>query len=103
MSTTIAGHALTEAQTRTLDLALDYMRKNAGDSTWGPHVSPRGDGRFVSPREIFPHANNQNTAHVRNLKRLWNAGVLRACEIEVTPQGMMRGAPLSQIAMKGTD
>lgn len=98
--TTINGHRLTEAQVHTLDLALDYMRKHSGDTAWSSNTSPAGNGRWISPREIFPHRNNQNTAHVRTLRRLWDMGILRACEIEVSkggavPFGMMRGRSIA--------
>lgn len=90
----IAGHGLSEAQVRTLNLFQDFMRHNSGDSHWSAHTSPKGDGRWVSVYEIFPAHGNVNAAHRRTLQRLAKAGVLRACEIEFDGSQKYKGVPL---------
>ena len=90
MSTTIAGHDLTNAEVRVLDKIEDYMRKFAGDSFWGPSTSPKGDGRWVPLREIFPERNITGNANRKTARRLIELGVLKACEIQHL-DGQLRG------------
>jgi hypothetical protein len=81
MTTMIAGHKLSNAERRILDAVIDYMRDHAGDSGWGPHTSPTGDGRFVPISEIFPERSATGSANRRTARRLSRLGVLSACEI----------------------
>ena len=90
----IAGHNLTLAETQTLNILQDYLRRNSGDSQWSSSTSPRGDGREVPISEIFGHRNNQDNAKRQTVVRLHKLGVLRACEIEFR-NGMLKGVPLS--------
>jgi len=81
MSAIINGHQLTRPQTRTLDYLQDYLRLRAGDTAPDPfHMSPRGDGRWVSLLEIFPRS-NRGTAARRTVVKLHRLGVLRPCQI----------------------
>lgn len=95
--TTIAGHALTPAQVATLDETIDYLRRFSGDSHWSlsRNCSPKGDGRPIHVREIYPQGGNYTSARRRTLARLYRLGVLRACEIEYTTTGELLGTPLS--------
>lgn len=73
MTTTIAGHKLTDQQRTVLDVVLDYLRENAGDSSLGPHTGPRGDGRWVPVLEIFPARNNHHNGLRRVVGRLFSS------------------------------
>lgn len=75
--TTINGHTLTTAQISALNLLQDYMRIWAGDSHASNSTSPRGDGRWIDQREVFP----KKTGHRRAANELAKKGVLRCCEI----------------------
>lgn len=88
MSTTIAGHKLTHQQRTVLDLVIDYLRKNAGDSHMGNSTSPKGDGRFVPVEEIFPARDNHHKGLRRVVRKIASIGVLRACEIRLTEHGL---------------
>jgi hypothetical protein len=81
MTTTIADHRLTAAEIRTLDEMREYLHRHGGDSVTDPNSSPMGDGRWVPLLEIFPRRSNQGTASRRTAHRLYEAGVLSACEI----------------------
>lgn len=87
MSTTIAGHTLTDSQLRTLDSLQDYMRMNAGDSFASSTTSPKGDGRRISLIEIWGRS-GQATAHRRNVQKLQLLGVLKSCEMEFGDGGV---------------
>lgn len=93
MSTWICGHKLTRAETETLNAIQDYMRKNASDSHWSASTSPKGDGRRVPIREIFPVGNLDN-ARRRTAGRLARLGILAACEIVYDAGQQLQGVPL---------
>ena len=84
MSTTINGHTLTASQRRTLDELREYLLRNGGDSHASATTSPKGDGQAFDYYEIWGRS-NQATAHRRNVWKMQQAGVLRACEIGYDP------------------
>ena len=98
MTTTIAGHILTPSQLRTLNAVQDYLRKNSGDSWASSSTSPKGDGRAVSTYEVFGRS-NQATHHRRNIWKLWNLGVLKACEIDYGPRTGLQLKPGREISL----
>ena len=92
----VAGHELTEAERRTLDATIGYMRQYSGDSWVGPSTSPKGDGRDVPVTEIFSVRSNQGSASRRTLKRLADLGVLKACEMALD-RGCLRYVPFAEV------
>jgi hypothetical protein len=92
---TIGAHRLTWAQLTVLNQIQDYMCANAGDSRWGHNVSPKGDGRAVPLREIFPDRNISSNAKRHCARRLSELGILRACCIEMG-EDMLKGVPFGE-------
>lgn len=85
MSITISGHKLTMSQAKTFRTVLDYLHKNAGDSSWkvSSTSSPAGDGHAFSLSTIFSIFSGELLAdHSNNAKALESAGVWKASEIE---------------------
>jgi hypothetical protein len=94
MSTTIAGHKLTDQQRTALDCVLDHLRQHGGDSlASAPNVSPAGDGRWVPILEIFPARNNRHNGLRRIVTRLAKIGVLKACEVSFK-DGCVKAEPV---------
>jgi hypothetical protein len=70
MSTTIGQHTLTLAQTETLNMIQDHLRKVSG--------SQMGHANVYA---IFGGRNNVDNARRRTARKLTELGVLRACGI----------------------
>lgn len=102
MSVTIDGHRLQPRQIAALDMVHKYLVANAGDSTLSGITSPRGDGRAIDLREIFPERNNVDNGRRRIISHLDKIGVLRACEIYLKG-GWVKAEPSPAVQAEGSE